>query len=63
MSKYLKIAQYAVGLDLERYVKCEMKARKYDIEQQLPPYDFLGHDKGLYLLDFAKINECMLAGQ
>jgi len=60
--KLSKLGEYLTSIGKQKYQRCEMKARDFENESRLPPYDFLQNSDGPKLLDFGLMNECLLAG-
>ncbi|CAN7312851.1 hypothetical protein LJR220_001657 [Bradyrhizobium sp. LjRoot220] len=60
MAKYLKLDEY---VDNKTRKNCELKARDFDTERRIPPFEFLADGFGPPILDFDIANACMLAGR
>jgi hypothetical protein len=61
LTKYLKLEDYVVNLGAQTFLKCEIKTRDYKSEVRFPPYEFLRDTTGPKIIDFAAMNDCILA--
>jgi hypothetical protein len=58
--KWTKLSDYVGTIGADKMTKCEIKARDFANEVRFPPFDFLVDRSGPPLLDFKKLNECIL---
>jgi hypothetical protein len=61
MTKFWQLADYTNLIGDRKFASCEIKARDFRREVRFPPFDFL-YDKGLKILDFEVMNECLTSG-
>jgi hypothetical protein len=58
--KYTKIADYVMTIPPQVHLRCEMKSRLFDAEDEFPPFAFFRWKHKLHLFDFEKLNNCYL---
>jgi len=58
-SKFMKLVDYVLAIDLHTQMQCEMRTRLFEAELEFPAFDFL-QGEGVGLVDFKKWNDCLL---
>jgi hypothetical protein len=62
MLKASKLTDYINTVGADKMAKCELKARDFENETRFPPFEFLIDEHSPQLIDFGKLNECVMGG-